>query len=636
MKRFIKLLIIPAILCLMLVNTLPVFAAASATVAFEGNSTVNVGDTVTVTMYVTNVNGTDGGVVSVGGNLSFDSSYLEYVSGTGVSSPYQFQINTSANYIIAGLDTTLENGITSKTKVFTFVFKALKPGETKVTLTNVKVSDVSSKITSSVNGKTITIVDKSSTGGETGGENGGSTGGETGGENGGETDDDDLSSDATLKSLSVSGYTLSPIFSGNVNNYTMKVQNSVTGLDVTAIANDPKAKVTISGNNGWREGVNVITIKVTAEDGTVNTYTVNVTRASSNTSKPTTTKSSDNYLEDLIINSPHTINKSFEPEISSYDVVVSNDVTSLDLSYITSSSKAKVEVIGNKNFVEGEVNIVEIKVTAEDGSIRYYTLNVTRSSEKSNAYLKDLMVNGYPLSPSFDKNKYDYTLTVGPDTDTLDITALPISEDSTVEIIGNKNLKEGTNTVLVKVTDKNGFSQYYTLTVEKEAAKEKEEAGTTLSNFQIWLIFIIIFIVLLLLLWLLWLLFKKKDKEEEEPKNVPNIEIKPEFNFGSKNYSDDDVIHGNYNQDSSVVNKDDEATKVIGGARETRLLNAEYEELPYDPYDEVVTKDELVDAIHEAVKSKDPSKLQMLLEQEALNRKKEELKKKEEGEKDND
>ncbi|MFR5746647.1 MAG: hypothetical protein ACLUEA_03965 [Romboutsia timonensis] len=79
-------------------------------------------------MYVNGDNSADGGIVGVGGNLSFDSNYLEYVSGTGTTSPYTFQINTNANYIIAGLDTTLSSGITSKTEVFTFVFKAKKVG----------------------------------------------------------------------------------------------------------------------------------------------------------------------------------------------------------------------------------------------------------------------------------------------------------------------------------------------------------------------------------------------------------------------------------------------------------------------------------------------------------------------------
>ena len=59
-------------------------------------------------------------------------------------------------------------------------------------------------------------------------------------------------------------------------------------------------------------------------------------------------------------------------------------------------------------------------------------------------------------------------------------------------------------------------------------------------------------------------------------------------------------------------------------------LDEENENTPYDPYDETVTKKEIIDAIHEATRTKDPSKLKMLLQQDALNQKKKELMKKEE------
>ena len=45
-------------------------------------------------------------------------------------------------------------------------------------------------------------------------------------------------------------------------------------------------------------------------------------------------------------------------------------------------------------------------------------------------------------------------------------------------------------------------------------------------------------------------------------------------------------------------------------------------EIPYDPYDDVVTKEELIDALNE----KDPKKLKILYEQEMLNREKEKIK----------
>lgn len=708
MKRVKKLnlLIILTLICSMFTNVLTAKAAASATVGFGGNSTVSVGSNITITMYISNVTDTTGGVVSVGGNLSFNSEYLEYVSGTGATSPYTFQINPSANYIIAGLDTTLSNGITgsNQTKVFTFVFKAKKQGTTQITLTNPKLSDTASKISANVSSKTITItgstpetpddpgtpdtpiqptkssdatlkslsasgytlsptfapnttsytikVPSSATTVKLEGAVNNSKAKVTGLGNVTLTGDVTTAnikvtaedgtiktytvkiekeevitpeapkkdSDATLKSLSVSGYTLNPTFKSNVNTYAIKVKNNVTGLNVTAIPKSDKATVTITGNKGWKEGVNVVTIKVTAEDGTVNTYTVNVTRESKNdSSEKEKEKSSDNYLKDLIINSSHDIDKKFNKNISSYNVTVPYEVEKLDLSYVTNNSKAKVVITGNENFKVGEVNTVQIEVTAEDGTKRFYIINVTRSTKSSDTDLKDLIIEGTDLNPKFDPTISDYTVNVGGDIDSLDIKATPKSDGLTVEIIGNENLKPGKNTVLVKVTDKNGFTKYYTIQVEKE---EKQNSILGLTPLQFGIISGIIGLLLFLLILLL-MRRKKKEKVEENKQMTPIIEVKPEFNFGSKNTSDDDIVHGNLNQNSELLGQYEK--------EEPKAIEANYKEnIPYDPYDDVVTKDELIDALDEAARTKDASKLKLLLEQEALNRKKEQLRKKEE------
>ena len=677
--------------------------ASSATIVFSGNSTVSLNDTITIKMYVNGDNSTDGGIVSVGGNLSFDSNHLEYVSGTGTTSPYTFQINTNANYIIAGLDTTLSSGITSKTEVFTFVFKAKKVGTTQVTLTNAKLSDVSSKLTTTVTPKSITITDatpapttnptpstkssdatlkrlsasgytlspsfKANTTSYTvtvpstattikleGATNHSKatvsglgnitlTANETvatikvTAEDGSiktytvkiekeKQEEVKKSSDATLKKLDISGYTLTPTFKSNVNNYSMKVKNNITSLDVTAIPNNNKAKVVISGNKNWKEGNNTVTIKVTAEDGTVNTYIVNVERASSNNDTKTDTKSNDNYLKSLTVKSSHEMEPDFNKNVNSYNIKVPYEVEKLDLSYITSNEKAKVEITGNENFKVGSVNTVEIKVTAEDGSVRIYSLNVTRSTASSKTDLKDIMIDNVSITPKFDPNNQEYTAKVDGNTNKLDIKATPSDSSSKVEIIGNENLKVGHNTVLIKVTDKDGFTKYYSIDVEKEK-EESKVLGLTTLQFGI-----IAGIISLLLLLILFLLFrKKKDDDDDNDKRVtPIIEVKPEFNFGSKNTSDDDVIHGNYNQNSEVTTKDSEL-KRLGSTNTYEARYEENENTPYDPYDETVTKKEIIDAIHEATRTKDASKLKMLLQQEELNQKKKELMKKEEEQK---
>lgn len=92
----------------------------------------------------------------------------------------------------------------------------------------------------------------------------------------------DPSSDATLSALAVSPGTLAPAFDPVVNAYQVNVASKVSAVTVTATPADAKASVLVNGqsatNVALAEGQNLITIEVTAENGSVNTYTVTVTR----------------------------------------------------------------------------------------------------------------------------------------------------------------------------------------------------------------------------------------------------------------------------------------------------------------------------------------------------------------------
>ena len=76
---------------------------------------------------------------------------------------------------------------------------------------------------------------------------------------------------------------------------------------------------------------------------------------------------------------------------------------------------------------------------------------------------------------------------------------------------------------------------------------------------------------------------------------------------------------------------------MLNGMDEKKLLDNQETivDAKYDIYDDVVTKDELVDALNEGIKTKNVDKLQMLLDQENLNRKKKRMKRKAEEEANN-
>ena len=80
-----------------------------------------------------------------------------------------------------------------------------------------------------------------------------------------------------LSELTVQGFTLSPVFSSDVYEYTLDITDlSVTSLNINAVANEENATVEITGDDELQQGENVITILVKSEDGE-NTVTYQIT-----------------------------------------------------------------------------------------------------------------------------------------------------------------------------------------------------------------------------------------------------------------------------------------------------------------------------------------------------------------------
>ncbi len=88
----------------------------------------------------------------------------------------------------------------------------------------------------------------------------------------------DGSPNNVLKSLTVSGYSLTPTFSYYTEKYSLVVENDVKSINISATAMDSKAKVTGTGNVSLNEGINEIKITVTSESGTARDYVVSIAR----------------------------------------------------------------------------------------------------------------------------------------------------------------------------------------------------------------------------------------------------------------------------------------------------------------------------------------------------------------------
>ena len=84
-----------------------------------------------------------------------------------------------------------------------------------------------------------------------------------------------LSKNNNLKSLTVEGYELEKV---DNKNYLLSVPNNITSININAVAEDSKAKVSSLGVKELQVGENIIEIIIKAENGSQNKITIKVTR----------------------------------------------------------------------------------------------------------------------------------------------------------------------------------------------------------------------------------------------------------------------------------------------------------------------------------------------------------------------
>jgi hypothetical protein len=83
-----------------------------------------------------------------------------------------------------------------------------------------------------------------------------------------------------LKSLSISSGELSPSFQASITDYTVKVVNNVSSIDIHAVAVRPTDIITGTGTKTLNEGDNIFHLLVQAENSSYsNTYTVKIIRS---------------------------------------------------------------------------------------------------------------------------------------------------------------------------------------------------------------------------------------------------------------------------------------------------------------------------------------------------------------------
>ena len=174
-----------------------------------------------------------------------------------------------------------------------------------------------------------------------------------------------------LSSLSTNVGTIN--FNKNTNNYTLIVAHNVTSATISATAEDAKATVSGTGAKNLAVYSNNIPIRVTAENGAVRTYNVNLVRRDADGLAGPLSK--NNNLSSLVVDG---CDIDFNKDVLQYKCEVENLVDSVVIVATAEDSKASVNIDQVESLKVGN-NEIKITVMAESEDKKVYIVNVNRS-----------------------------------------------------------------------------------------------------------------------------------------------------------------------------------------------------------------------------------------------------------------
>ena len=198
------------------------------------------------------------------------------------------------------------------------------------------------------------------------------------------------SSDNTLSSLQISPGVLSPAFSPDVTTYTTSVGADCASLTVSAVPNDSKATVSVSGKR-MDPGFNTTTITVTAENGSKRTYTIKTTKetnSASNENNQATGSDSSNGSTDTNNDIPDVQDPNSEaiqePNITvdnaEYKIVSANDEHPLPDGYTPTEYDYNGTKVSAGVGIDTGVTIVYLESTDGKGESGYYVYDSVRKT----------------------------------------------------------------------------------------------------------------------------------------------------------------------------------------------------------------------------------------------------------------
>ena len=227
-----------------------------------------------------------------------------------------------------------------------------------------------------------------------------------------ETGKNNDKSNSKLQNLRLSIEGMVPDFNKDIYNYYLTVNDNINNIEVLTIGENNNSKITVTGNENLRDGLNIIKIQVTSEDNANNSeYIINVTKTNN-------IEDANTNLETLAIKDV-LLYPSFDNSVTNYNVEVSNDTYNITLLAIPEDEEASIDIVKSDVLQEGN-NEIKITVTAKNNYTKKdYIINVYKRNydeeieyqeeqKKNQESLNNILEKTSTTIQSNDYNKQEY------------------------------------------------------------------------------------------------------------------------------------------------------------------------------------------------------------------------------------
>ena len=376
-------------------------SASNSTISVKSNNTAIVGNNITVTVTLSSSSSLGSWDFTVG----YDTSLLRLVSSNMESNGQR-----SVGYVT-------KNGQTSKT--YTLVFKALKSGNAKIYVYGETVYGYDEKLMSvTTSSKTVSIKTQAEI-------------------------EASYSKNNYLSSLEIEGYELSPQFNKDTLEYSISLDSSVESVNIKAKLEDSKASLSGDGQISLIEGNNRVEVVVTAQNGNVRTYVININ-----------------------VEEKNPINVNVDGE--EYTIVKRKNALQIPENYIETTITLKGEEI--PALYNEIINYTLVGLKDKNGNIKLYIYdsdneNYTLYQELSFNSNKLFLLDAEDIPKGLEKTKIKIN--------EEDVTAYKIDDDSIYYIIYGMNLNTGNKDFYMYDSIEHTIQRYNTSMLNK-LTKEKD------------------------------------------------------------------------------------------------------------------------------------------------------------------